>query len=885
MDTVDTSPTEQWLREVLDPCEEKSPAAREGFLGWIRSLSFRRSVSENSEANEDPPVECPELAPYPLSEDTKDNQCSFLLQGKEGDGDRPRCWLFLLALNPFGGRQMKQLLDEAKEVCSQCRQSLLLHRGVYMCGERRILLTFSNNDCTNSWLRCGECKSKWTVPQERLLQMPASMFFSLLWFCQHELPCGHDFANSSWEIGNAVLEVKMVEALHLELRGPQVVPNSPDCNKQTETSALKEKLSAVLQRAEKLVESHLSNVLRDFRQVGPGGQVPKRNAWFWNQSDERALKCALRSRCLLEASSILRRCATKLQAWRTDGTRLVDLGITCHLHNCLEECYQLLEDDLEKPSADSDSEDDTFHADPPSQAGGSRMSLEVNSARGLLPKVIARGKLTRRCTDIGFAMPKRDRARSLSAPPKFGIQEEQKCKDEARSLDDSSLESLLHVGVPRLASMDPRNILKRFYASLVGEGKNDAGDIEQPGCLRVISATSTGGDPLDTWPVLCAEPRRLLESTGQSETYSLSVPCGVQGMAIPLPGSLAQTDDLGAVIAHALLSLQHWEQLRPRLAGHCLVDELDDDLCVAHCPGRPIDFASIDGEESVIRIAVQAPDGTRWQVEALAPLRFHLLRHLAFGNDANFCEMLRRCRPHSTSGGKSKSAFWKSECGQLMLKEVRAAEASHLASKAGPFAVRLAEALRGEPSLLCEVFGLFRVGRLGKRPSTRTIIIMRNLLNGITDDWQIFDIKGAAHRNMPPAPSADPEASTAPSSPSAVKWDGGFVETFGALPKVLKPVDHEALELALKCDLHVLRELGLVDYSLLMAFHPKANRIRLAIIDFLQPYTLNKQLESTMKKLVQRHEPTIVEPVQYAKRFHEFIRKAFQAAVGSMEVM
>ena len=232
---------------------------------------------------------------------------------------------------------------------------------------------------------------------------------------------------------------------------------------------------------------------------------------------------------------------------------------------------------------------------------------------------------------------------------------------------------------------------------------------------------------------------------------------------------------------------------------------------------------------------------TRWYKvtgwwQALAPLRFHLLRHLAFGNDAVFCQMLRRCEPHLTTGGKSKSAFWKSQCGQLMLKEVRAAEASHLASKAGPFAVRLAEALRGEPSLLCEVFGLFKVSRLGKRPQTRTIIIMRNLLNGITDDWQIFDIKGAAHRNMPPIETDGP-----PTSPTAVKWDGGFVETFGALPKVLKPSDHEALELALKCDLHVLRQLGLVDYSLLMAFHLKDHRVRLAIIDFLQPYTLNKQ--------------------------------------------
>ena len=32
-----------------------------------------------------------------------------------------------------------------------------------------------------------------------------------------------------------------------------------------------------------------------------------------------------------------------------------------------------------------------------------------------------------------------------------------------------------------------------------------------------------------------------------------------------------------------------------------------------------------------------------------------------------------------------------------------------------------------------------------------------------------------------------------------------------------------------------------------------------------------------MKKLVQRREPTIVAPAQYAKRFQEFVRKAFQS--------
>lgn len=304
----------------------------------------------------------------------QENHCSFLLQGKEEDGDRPRCCLLLLALSPFGTtKSVKQLLGEANEVCSQCRQSLLCHRGVYMCGERRILLTFSQ-ETRNSWLRCRVCRSKWTVPQERLLQLPASVFFSLLWFCPKMLPCGHTFANSCWEISNALFEVHPVELLELELRGPPV----EDVEKTSRSkAALKDELIALLERAEKLVESHLSNVLRDFRQVGPGGQVPKKNAWFWNQSDERALKCALRSRCLLEASSILRRCAAKLQAWQTDGTELVDLGITCHLHNCLAECHHLLDNDLEGPPVDSDSEDDS------EPQGGDRISQSMEARQGL----------------------------------------------------------------------------------------------------------------------------------------------------------------------------------------------------------------------------------------------------------------------------------------------------------------------------------------------------------------------------------------------------------------------------------------------------------------------------------------------------------------------
>lgn len=215
--------------------------------------------------------------------------------------------------------------------------------------------------------------------------MPVAAFFSLLWFCPHELPCGHSFASGSWELANATFAVNVVEPLALEMRGPPLRPLIPkqDICEAVPGPGIKEELIAVLHRAEQLLESQLSNVLRDFRQVGSDGQVPKRNAWFWNHSDERALKCALRSRSLLEASSILRRCAGKLQCW-DEGPPLVNLGMTCHLHSSLAECNQLLAGDLEVPG-------DLEQA----EASDTEEDIDISQActsRGIPAKIIAKSK-------------------------------------------------------------------------------------------------------------------------------------------------------------------------------------------------------------------------------------------------------------------------------------------------------------------------------------------------------------------------------------------------------------------------------------------------------------------------------------------------------------
>ena len=370
----------------------------------------------------------------------------------------------------------------------------------------------------NSWLRCRECKCRWGLPQERLLEMASGSFFRLLFFSDRPLPCGHSFCESSWEVGTANLEVTLVEPLSLELRGPILEGQDKPASLR-----MKEDLMELLQRAEKLVESQLSTVLRDFRQVGPNGRVPRRNAWFFKSSDERALKCAVRSRSLLEASALLRRSSSKLLQWEIGG-ELRDVGMACHVHRCLVDCSRLLLAEVEPASA-SEAEDE-----------------EILTRRGLTPKV-GKAKLSRRCTEIGFASTVKRKVRSVSASPKFSFYEERE-REPKKSLDDSSLEPLLYM--PKWA-MDPRQLLKR----VAGEAQRFMGEP----LVAPHSRTPSNSQLCDTWASLSAEPRKVLENAGYSEPYDLSVNCGMKCMAIPLPFS---QDDPGAIIAHALLSPATW---------------------------------------------------------------------------------------------------------------------------------------------------------------------------------------------------------------------------------------------------------------------------------------------------------------------------------------
>ncbi|CAE7675991.1 unnamed protein product, partial [Symbiodinium sp. CCMP2456] len=109
-------------------------------------------------------------------------------------------------------------------------------------------------------------------------------------------------------------------------------------------SSVAPELLRTVARVEKMIEAHLAKVFKEFRALGPMGTL-QRKAWFWGQEDE-TLRCALRSRNLLEASALLRKCSAQLQVYVDDTSRLVNLGCACLLHCCLAKCRNLVEGEI-----------------------------------------------------------------------------------------------------------------------------------------------------------------------------------------------------------------------------------------------------------------------------------------------------------------------------------------------------------------------------------------------------------------------------------------------------------------------------------------------------------------------------------------------------------
>ena len=86
-------------------------------------------------------------------------------------------------------------------------------------------------------------------------------------------------------------------------------------------------------------------------------------------------------------------------------------------------------------------------------------------------------------------------------------------------------------------------------------------------------------------------------------------------------------------------------------------------------------------------------------------------------------------------------------------------------------------------------------------------------------------------------------------------------------------------KIAIANDSLYLSKHSIIDYSLFAIIDPVQKTIRVGIIDYIQQYTLEKELESYVKQTISKEDPTIIPPEQYKQRFRQAMEKYFIALV------
>ena len=110
-----------------------------------------------------------------------------------------------------------------------------------------------------------------------------------------------------------------------------------------------------------------------------------------------------------------------------------------------------------------------------------------------------------------------------------------------------------------------------------------------------------------------------------------------------------------------------------------------------------------------------------------------------------------------------------------------------------------------------------------------------------------------------------------------VYHDNNFIYEMGARPLPMRYQMNKILNICVNNDTLCLAKSQIIDYSLLVIINTETKKLRFGIIDYVQHYTLEKILESRIKKILKGNEPTIIEPEKYKRRFKKAIKKYFIA--------
>ena len=176
-------------------------------------------------------------------------------------------------------------------------------------------------------------------------------------------------------------------------------------------------------------------------------------------------------------------------------------------------------------------------------------------------------------------------------------------------------------------------------------------------------------------------------------------------------------------------------------------------------------------------------------------------------------------------------------------------------------------------SRIFKILGLYKI-----RSSKQSFVIMENLLKN-KENATVFDLKGSLH---------DRYTSFVGKLGGVTLKDQNLIDMYIRI--FLTDSQRNEIVHAIHEDSVFLRELDIIDYSLILGFYPPTVRnenryplkgynhdsYSIGLIDFLQQYTLSKKLELTYKKLKCKKNLSVCPAFQYSERFMAFISRLFE---------
>ncbi|KAI7857814.1 hypothetical protein BDC45DRAFT_499443 [Circinella umbellata] len=244
-------------------------------------------------------------------------------------------------------------------------------------------------------------------------------------------------------------------------------------------------------------------------------------------------------------------------------------------------------------------------------------------------------------------------------------------------------------------------------------------------------------------------------------------------------------------------------------------------------------------------------------------------------------ESLCRCQPWQTSGGKSKSRFYKTKDDRFVVKEMisswNSAEKQQFLKSAPAYFDYMKRTTSEIPSILTKILGFYtiRITDYEKRATWAMDVMVMDHLFYNRSITQRFDFKGIRDRQVLEKQQQYQQRQL------TTLWDGDWLHGYRLEISTTQYSKALTIDTALKNDAEFIEKCNFMDYSLLVGIDEQNKEIVVGVVDFIGAYTWYKKIESKSKStLKSQKRVTVLPPQQYRARFCQEISNYFVSVPG-----